>query len=169
MLCLRVQPLAAPPSTSVAVGSVRTETTGDRRKPVMLRADSPVVGELAVRRATCDDARVLTLSGVAGEDVQVSPDSLSTATQFAERAVRLGRDVYVVAPLRLAADDDAGAAALALAEQLPRSAALVAMVGRDSNAALAPPAGALVVEVSAADEAAALLVAEDIDYIGGNT
>jgi hypothetical protein len=169
-LCVRMQPLAAPPAAAVAVGSARlAAAAGGHPTPVMLQADSPLLAELAVRRASCDEARILPLSGITGEEGTLAPRDASTVTQFSDRAVRLGREVCVVVPLHLAADDDVHAVARDLAAQLPECAALVAVIGRDSDTPAARSDETLIVTVTAADEEAALLVSSDIEYVAGNS
>jgi hypothetical protein len=169
-LCVRMQPLAAPPAAAVAVGSARlAEADGGRPTPVMLQADNPRLAELAVRRASCDEARVIPLSGMTGEEMTIAPRDAAMVEQFSERFARLGRDVCVVVPLRLAAEDDVFAVARDLVAQLPDRAALVAVIGRDSDTPAASSDETLIVTVTAADEQAALLVSSDIEYVAGNS
>ncbi len=166
-LCLRMQPLAAPPGAAVAVGSVRAALAGVRPSSVLLRADDARLARLAVRRATCDDVRITALTGVSGETPTVPAAVLGPLEAFASRAARIGKPVYVVATLHPAAGDNLDALAQNLASQLPAQVALVGVIGRDPTAAATPAGGTVVVVVPAADELAALTVADDLDYLSG--
>ena len=166
-LCQRLQPLAAPPAAAVAVGSLRAALAGARPPSVLLRANDVRLARLAVRRATCDDVRVTALTGVFGEAPELPADVIVNLEAFAARAARIRKPVYVVATLHPGAGDDLDAMAQALARQLPIQAALVGVIGRDPGATAAPPGGTVVVVVPADDERAALVVANDLDYLAG--
>lgn len=168
-LCLRMQPLAAPPGAAVAIGSARVVEAGQRPMSVLLGADDASLAQLAVRRATCGDALIRSLTGVAGEAAVIPPDSAKTIDDFARRAARLDKPFYVVTSLDPLAGDDLDAVALGLAGQLPAGAALVGVIGRDPVAPAHVGDGTVVVVVPAADEAAALTVADDLDYLSGKT
>lgn len=166
-LCLRLQPLAAPPGAAVAVGSVRAAQAGARPGAVLLRADDARLAQLAVRRATCDDVRITALTGVSGETPTVPAALRGPLEAFASRAARIGKPVYVVTALHPAAGDDLDALAQGLANQLPARAALVGVIGRDAAAPAAPAGSTVIVVVPVADELAALTVADDLDELAG--
>jgi hypothetical protein len=162
-LCARLEPLAAPPSASVAVGLARVAASGDGPAPVMLCAQEPLLAQLSVRRATCDDARIVPLTEVDAEATVVP----AAAKALAERAARLRKPVYFVTTLHLTDEDDLDSMAQNLAAKLPRGAGLVAVIGRDSSAPAAHRDGTIVVAVPAADEEAALIVSQDLEYLAG--
>jgi hypothetical protein len=167
-LCVRMQPLAAPPAAAVAVGSARLSgAAGGRPTPVMLQADSPRLAELAARRASCDEVRLIPLSGITSEEGSLAPTDATRVEQYSALAERSGLDVCVVLPVHLAADDDVHAIAQGLVAQLPERAALVAVIGRDSDTPAERSEETLIVTVTAADEAAALQLSSDIEYVAG--
>lgn len=157
--CLRLQPLAAPPGAAVAVGA----GAGVPGRPVLLQADNPRLAELAARRASCGEAWVRPLSGIVGEGPGPTADSIAVASKAVKMAALARARCYVVASFRPLAGDDLGALANDLAARLPPQAAIVGAVARGG-----PAAGAQgLVEVPAADEAAAVEMADYIDLVCG--
>jgi hypothetical protein len=170
-LCERLELLAAPPGAAVAVGAAQGAAGGGRHAPVLLRAEAPQMATLAARRAACDIAKVVPLTGVAGEGAVLDAAALKSAARALKLAKASGRRAFVVTALQAQDDDDASQQAQQLQQQLPADAALVAVIGRAPQApaplADAPAGGAVLVTVPPDDEEAALLVAGGIQDLAG--